>query len=149
LIDCHAEAAEIINLDQLLSLLEKVPADAYLLLLRTGFEVYRPSSAAQYALKGLGLGPEVGDWLRANRQIRMLGIDFISISSFWEIGRDAHRAFLGPYSSGSAPVLLIEDITLAPLSSLPSEIWVIPLQYTEAGGLPVTVIARYFDARRI
>jgi|TARA_B100000315_G_scaffold247539_1_gene276348 kynurenine formamidase len=47
-----------------------------------------------------GIDAEIGFWLRENRSIKMLGLDFISLSSYAhrKEGRRAHRAFLCPHN---------------------------------------------------
>lgn len=143
LIDCPAQPGEILGLARLGEALEAVPPETDLLLLRTGFEAWRDKDPQTYAARGPGLAPEIADWLRRRRQLKILGFDFISVSSFMhrEAGRQAHRAFLCAHDSGSAPILLLEDMALARMPGLPAEVWVVPLRFERADGAPVTVLA--------
>jgi len=143
LIDCRAEPGAIIGLDDIGDALEAMPPGVDLLLLRTGFEAWRDKDANVYATQGPGVAPEVARWLRRCGQIRIFGIDFISVSSFTnrELGRQTHREFLCADGSGLAPVLLLEDMALSGLAAAPKEVWVVPLRFAEADGAPATVLA--------
>lgn len=150
-IELKAESCEILGLERLQTELEKMPVEADILLIKTGFERYRnsPDTQNHYIFQGPGLSPEVGLWLRANRRLKMIGFDFISLSSYQNrtLGRETHRAFLAslPYENGKEneldPVLPIEDMHLARLSSIPEDLLVAPLFYEDADGSPVTVFA--------
>lgn len=144
LVDCAAGAGELLGLPRLGGDLEKIPEDCDLLLLRTGFEKWRTRDPEVYSLRGPGLAHDVCDWLRRNRRLKMLGLDFISVSSFAhrEEGRRAHRALLAAHDSGAEPVLPVEDMALDRLATVPTESWIIPIIFTEADGAPVTAIAR-------
>jgi arylformamidase len=120
---------------------QKIPDDCELLLIRTGFEAHRAEKI--YWEANPGLSPDLAAWLRSNRpQIRALGIDTISITSYQhrEVGREAHRAFLGRNRPGN-PILLIEDMKLGELSRNPKKVIVAPLLIKDADGSPVTVFA--------
>lgn len=144
LLDCAAEAGELLNLARLADDFRKIPQDCDLLLLRTGFEQWRTRDPERYSLRGPGLAQDACDWLRRNRRLKMLGLDFISVSSFAhrEEGRRAHRALLAAHDSGAEPVLPVEDLALAGLATAPVESWIIPILFSEADGAPVTAIAR-------
>jgi kynurenine formamidase len=144
LIDCVAEAGELLGLARLALDLEAIPLDCDLLLLRTGFEQRRATDPETYSLRGPGLAPEVCDWLRRHRRLRMLGLDFISVSSFShrDEGRQAHRALLAAHDSGTEPILPVEDMALGRLATAPAESWIIPILFLEADGAPVTAVAR-------
>lgn len=144
LIDCEAESEEILGLPRLLGDFGKIPDDCDLLLLRTGFEKWRNEDPVRYSLHGPGLGYDACEWLRQHRRLKMLGLDFISVSSFAhrEEGRRAHRALLAGHDSGAEPILPVEDMALARLATAPTESWIIPILYTEADGAPVTAIAK-------
>lgn len=144
LVDCAADAGELLGLARLGNDVEKIPEDCDLLLLRTGFERWRSRDPEAYSLRGPGLAHDVCDWLRRNRRLKMLGLDFISVSSFAhrEEGRRAHRALLAAHDSGAEPLLPVEDMALSRLATVPAELWIIPISFTEADGAPVTAIAR-------
>ncbi len=143
LIEAPCEPGTVLDRSGLGTALDAVPKDCDLLLLRTGAERWRSAQPAVYAKQGPGVAPDVAHWLRRNRKLKFLGMDFISVSSFAhrEIGRESHRAFLSPHESGNPPILLVEDMALARLVRAPQLVWVVPLCYTEADGAPVTVLA--------
>lgn len=145
LLDVPCAPAQMIDMERMGTMLDAVPQDCDMLMLRTGAEVWRSTSPDVYSTQGPGVAADVAFWLRTHRRIKMLGMDFISASSFAhrELGRAAHRAFLG--NGMGQPVLLVEDMALA---SLPGkmdavdEVWVVPLLYDNSDGAPVTVMAR-------
>lgn len=118
-----------------------IPADCDFLLIKTQFQKNR--SDALYWSNGPGLSPELAKWIRSNRpSIKILGFDFISITSFPNrpLGRIAHREFLGTQGQGK-PLRVIEDMKLDELTDSPKRIVVAPLLVKNADGTPVTVIA--------
>ena len=76
--------------------LEAVPIKTDLLLIKTGFAIFRnsndPLEREKYVSQGPGISPEIGNWLRKFRNVRAIGFDFISLTSYQhrEIGRRAH-----------------------------------------------------------
>ncbi|MGA1597659.1 MAG: cyclase family protein [bacterium] len=150
LIEQEATPGEIIGLERWLSALERVPEDTDLLLVKTGFEQHRaePGASSTYIFQNPGFAPEVGLWLRTHRKLRMIGFDFISLTSYTDrpLGRIAHRAFLAQNPEGASgpladPILIVEDMHLADLTAVPKRVIVAPLRYTSADGAPVTVLA--------
>lgn len=120
---------------------DKIPLDCDLLLIKTGFESKRNTEA--YWARNPGLSPVFGLWLRENRpHVRVIGFDFISITSYDHraLGKVAHNAFLHEEHKGH-PILAIEDMHLAKLTSSPKKIIVAPLRVIGSDGSPVTVIA--------
>jgi|Deesub1362B_J571_1020462.scaffolds.fasta_scaffold01777_5 kynurenine formamidase len=110
--------------------------DCDLLLIKTGFEKHRNED--MYWKNSPGLSPELATWLKENvKSIRAVGVDFISISSLSnrELGREAHRKFLGN------EILLIEDMHLSEVEEEPDEVFVFPLRIENADGSPCTVLA--------
>ncbi len=144
LLHLPSEPGELLGMERMASLLEQVPGDCDILLLRTGAQAWRTDAPDTYACRGPGVAAGVAHWLRSHRHLKFLGMDFVSISSHAhrDAGREAHRAFLGPQESGSAPILLIEDMALAELSAVPKEVWVVPILFSGADGAPATVFAR-------
>lgn len=87
-----------------------------------------------------GFAPEIAPWLRKIfPSIRFFGFDLISLSSFKhrDLGRQAHRAFL----CHEHPIMIVEDMNLAPLSSGFSckNLLISPLMIEGADGAPCTV----------
>ena len=153
LLEVAAAPGQILSLAELLPALAKMPSQTELLLIKTGFERFRerplPGEESPYIFQGPGISSEIGLWLRRNRHLKMIGFDFISVTNYSnrELGREAHRAFLGPIAPGnddlplSGPILIIEDMTLSGLSRAPRRVVVAPLRYDNADGAPATVIA--------
>ena len=102
---------------------------------------------SSYIFHGPGISPEIGLWLRENRRIKMLGFDFISLTSFEhrELGKHAHQSFLSMTSETfpGEPILVIEDMKLSVIDQAPRKVIVSPLLYENADGAPVTVFAVY------
>lgn len=145
LLDLPCEPGEILDMGRMGTMLESVAQDCDMLLLRTGAEAWRNAEPDVYSRRGPGVAADVALWLRAHRSIKMLGMDFISISSFAhrETGRAAHRAFLG--AGAGQPILLVEDMALAGLArriDALEEAWVVPMLYAGADGAPATVFGR-------
>ena len=91
--------------------------DCELLFIRTGFEKNRKKKV--YWKNAPALDAGLALWLKKNcPSIRALGVDFISISNLEnrELGRQAHKAFLG---NG---ILLIEDMKLKDLKGAPDSV---------------------------
>ena len=149
IIEYQAHANEIIGCEQILRQLETIPSETDILILKTNFGDIRTSGPeSDYIFNGPGLSPDIGIWLRKNRNIKMIGFDFISLSSYSnrELGREAHKAFLCKnYEglNGSAPILIIEDMDLTCLDVNPKKLTVLPLRFENSDGAPVTVIAEY------
>lgn len=120
---------------------DSIPADCDMLIIKTEFQKKRGEPA--YWSNGPGMSPEAAKWLRKNRpKIRVLGFDFISITSFQNrpLGRIAHKEFLSVDREGS-PLRVIEDMNLADLSISPAKVIIAPILVRTADGAPVTVIA--------
>ena len=119
----------------------KIKIGTDLLLIRTGFEIYR--STPSYWQKNSGLSADLAKGLRSNHSsIRALGVDVISITSrlHRNEGREAHREFLGD-NHQSDPIILIEDMSLSKYKNKISKIVILPLMIAGADGAPCTVIA--------
>ena len=143
-----ASPEEILAIDTLLNQLLAIPDDCDCLLINTKFSRFRNEDKQTYIFHNPGISPEVGIWLRKNTAIKMIGFDFISLSSFAhrDLGRKAHRAFLAELEIGGNnkdPILIIEDMDLSKLKVCPSKIIVSPLRFEMADGAPVTVFGLY------
>lgn len=113
------------------------------LLLRTGFEKYRNQD--RYIFENPGISSETIFWLRRNYpEIRCIGIDCISISSFShrEEGRFAHRAAFQTSVEMGPPLLLIEDMKLSVVENGSFfTLIVVPWQIEGIDSAPCNVIA--------
>jgi kynurenine formamidase len=132
-------SGQIVGCDQIQT--SEIPSDTDLLLIKTGFGLYRDSD--EYSLNNPGLAPDLADFLRERLpSLRVVGLDSVSISSYTdrESGRDAHRRFL----HHDRPILLLEDMDLSALGKTESlmEVLILPLRVTKADASPCTVIAR-------
>ncbi len=133
---------EIVIKNELIDLLIPVKdKDSYeLLIVKTGACHYRDEDKFWNA--NPGFAPEISDYLKENfKNIRVLGFDSISVSSFSErmIGREAHKRFLEP----SHPIMLLEDMDLRALDNTLSikSMIISPLRIGKCDGLPCTVFA--------
>jgi arylformamidase len=138
LIDIPLDAPELITQEHLSKVLSESSYDADLLLIRTGFEVFRGDR--RFWEMGPGLHPDLAAWLGTKfPRLRAVGIDCISVTSFQhrETGRDAHKALLG------AGWRLFEDLALANLSvGRLLTVIALPLRITHGDGAPCTIMAR-------
>ncbi len=116
---------------------EDLPEETDLCLMRTGFEAFRQQDLFWEA--GPGIGPEVANVLREQcPNLRAVGMDCISISSLKarDLGRKAHVAFL------QKDILLIEDMKLSEIKKEQRLLSVIclPLRVSDGDGAPCTVV---------
>ena len=128
--------------NELISLLEKLNNKSLydLLIIKTGLCYQRHEKV--FWESNYGFHPDIADYLRLNfPNIRVLGFDSISVSSFQErmLGREAHKAFLNP----TKPILLLEDMDLTFLdtNSKINKVDIVPLRIAKCDGLPCTIIA--------
>ena len=120
--------------------LNSVRRDTNILFFRSGWCKRRNDKS--YTTENPGVHPDVGKYLRKNfPNIRMIGIDWISLSSYLdrELGREAHKVFLNP-NGFNTPILIIEDVNLSgDLDGLVS-VWVIPIRMQQLDSAPCTII---------
>ena len=146
-IDLIINKNELISYNSIQDQLNEIPELTDILFFRTGFENYRNSSDIdKYIFYNPGISSEIGYWLRENKCIKMIGLDFISLSSYAHRGegRYAHQAFLCKYEIKDKlfdPILIIEDMKLSNYSIELSNIVISPLRIENGDGSPVTVIA--------
>lgn len=143
-INYQAKPKEIINIDNLKPKLLGIPSNTDILIIKTNFGQFRSIDPEKYIFSGPGIDPNLGSYLRKNTNIKMIGFDFISLSSYSNraLGRKSHIAFLSKLSKAKTldPILLIEDMDLTNLSNTPSQIIVSPIRFKVSDGAPVTVI---------
>ncbi|MBF0109470.1 MAG: cyclase family protein [Magnetococcales bacterium] len=139
LIDIACGPGEMIGV---LAVMEHVTSECDLVLFRTGFQRYRGTEV--YSMDNPGVDKEVGLWLRHNRPgVRALGMDFVSLTArrHRPEGRESHRTFLDPQSSGR-PIRLIEDMNLDHSLETLSQVIVAPLWMEDIDSAPCTVFGR-------
>jgi len=144
-IDINVDLEEIITLNKIKEQLDHLPKNTDLLIIRTGFGKYRKKNVKMYTLHNPGIASEIGEWLRKYRQIKMIGFDFISLSSYAnrELGRMAHKTFLAKMEFNGLlmePILIIEDMDLSKLNKSMEKVIVSPLRFHSSDGSPVTVM---------
>ena len=112
-----------------------------LLLIRTGF--HRKRDKRSYVESNPWIDNEAATFLRQLSNLRAIGIDTISISSFshLDIGEESHRILLAGGSVPSEPKLIIEDMNLPAELETMKRVFVIPLFISEADSAPCTVFA--------
>ncbi len=137
IIDISVGDAEIITVEALSAVVEDAIEDADLVLIRTGIEQYREQDT--FWEKPPGFDPALSEYLKSRfPSLQAIGMDVISLSSFQhrEVGREAHREFLG------ADIRVFEDLALAGiLSTSLQRVIALPLRFQGADGAPTTLIA--------
>lgn len=110
------------------------------LLIRTGHEKYRNDDPDTYRLHGPGIAPELALRLRSHENLRAVGIDAISVTSFQhrQLGRETHRNFFSPEFPDN--FMLIEDMHLAGIPDI-DQLIIEPYFWTGIDGSPVTILA--------
>ena len=141
-VDCPKDGPSLITIDDLQHgshMLQKSDC----LLLRTGFGRFRDEG--RYRTHNPGIAPETILWIRKEYpDIRCIGIDTISISSFQHrgAGREAHKAAFIEFDKLGEPLLIIEDIELNIKSSgMFKAIFVFPWQIEGLDSAPCSILA--------
>lgn len=116
--------------------------DSDIVLIRTGFgRRFRSLDKRRYESSGPGFSVGAAEYLRGFRELRAVGLDFISLSSpnFQEEGRTAHRILLS--NQNERAFFIIEDMKLDYDISKINRVFVAPLFIQGFDGSPVTIIA--------
>jgi arylformamidase len=77
----------------------------------------------------------------AERQVRMVGIDYLSVGAFKKDGRETHLALLG------VGIWIIEGLNLSKIRPGPVDLICLPLKLLGAEGAPARVVVRQRRAR--
>jgi arylformamidase len=72
----------------------------------------------------------------AERQVRLVGIDYLSVGGLKKDGRETHLALL------SAGIWIIEGLNLSQVKAGPVELLCLPLKLTNADGAPARALVR-------
>lgn len=124
-------------------------ADADALLVRTGFDALRDVDRATYRVLYPGFTVEAARFLRELPRLRAVAIDFLSVDGYVSGHRNgfaAHHALLDADSSTRPPLLLIEDVNLAPLVHRRlRRLFALPIRFRGAEAAPVSVLAEVED----
>jgi kynurenine formamidase len=144
IVDCPKDDASLISPEELQHASHML-LKSDCLLLHTGFGQLR--GEVRYRTHNPGIAPETILWIRREYpNIRCIGIDFISISSFQhrEIGREAHKAAFVESEELGEPLLLVEDLMLDILRDKRiSSLVLLPWQVESLDSAPCNVLAIY------
>jgi kynurenine formamidase len=143
ILDCPKKQEELIKLDEIF---EGDLKGKDCIIFRTGFGKYRKDDPETYLTLNPGIGSELVYYIRKSYpEIRCIGIDCVSISSFQnrEDGKKAHlNAFMKNEELGE-PLILVEDMKLDNIENEDLEsIMVVPWQIKGIDSAPCTVIAK-------
>jgi arylformamidase len=83
----------------------------------------------------VAVSPDGARWL-AERRVRTVGVDYLSVGGFHDDGAAVHRALLG------AGVWIIEGLDLSAVSPGPHELICLPLRIVGADGAPARALLR-------
>ena len=81
------------------------------------------------------ISPGAAEWL-AERQVRTVGVDYLSVGAFEKDGRETHLALLG------AGIWVIEGLNLSKVRPGPVDLICLPLKLEGAEGAPARVVVR-------
>lgn len=81
------------------------------------------------------ISPAAGAFL-AERQVRLVGVDYLSVGAFKKDGRETHLALLG------AGIWIIEGLNLSKVQPGPVDLICLPIKLLGAEGAPARVVVR-------
>jgi kynurenine formamidase len=142
LVDLKLQPGQVITVSMVEQAIDKNVVDADLVMIRTGFEQHRTEKV--YWENSPAYSPDLCNYFKQRYpSFSVIGMDTISISSLAhrDLGREAHRAFLGQ------GVRIVEDMKLGMISNikLVSKIFVMPIRQVHSDGAPVTAFAELND----
>lgn len=135
MIKIEANDEELIDLTK--EELSTIPLKTDFLIINTGYWKYR--NEKKYWNNNPGISPKLAKKLKEQfSKLRVLGVDLISITSYQHrsVGRVAHKVLLSEPS-----ILLIEDLDLSGLHSIPDKIIALPTLLKSVDGAPIHVVA--------
>lgn len=141
LLDLPCEFSHLIDEEDLKN--KGIPNDVDLLLIRTGMEKYRTDNDV-YWNSNPGISQNLPKYLRKKYpNLRCIGFDFISVTAWKhrQEGKEAHKNLLVP-SDGANPIWVIEDMSLAQVTTPLKQVIVAPLLVEDGNGGAVTVIGK-------
>ena len=137
LLDVKFDSDNIVLVEHIEAAIPNSQVDADFVLLRTGAELYRDKE--RFWKSPPGFSPEIYSYLQ-NRfpSFSAIGMDTISSFAHRELGREAHRVFLG------AGIRVFEDLKLKDIksSSKLHSITALPLRFFSGDGAPITIIGQ-------
>ena len=138
LIDLPKQDSELVTKADLEAYRDSI-READLLLLRTGFQIFRETDPLKYGSQNPGLSAEAARYITENfGNLRALGLDSVSLSPVQNRaeGRQAHRNLLNGRN-----FFIIEDMDLQSYQDNFRRVWVVPLYVEGVDSAPCTVIA--------
>jgi len=144
LIDIPKGDAELIDRSDLMKARDKISGKD-IILIRTGFGDLQSNDRQRYEFSGPGFSAEAAGYLQEFRDLRALGIDFISLNSpkFEEDGYRAHRILLS--KEVRSGFFIIEDMDLRQDFKSLKRLIVAPLYVKGFDSVPCTVIAETLE----
>lgn len=124
-----------------------LPRDADMVLVRTGFGVYRDDEKT-YIEESPGFSRAAAEhMLRSFPELRAIAMDLPSLAAWKHMdeGAEAHRVFLGCEGYSARTVLLIEDARIPMDLSTPSRVILAPWMVEGLDSAPCTLLAEYAD----
>jgi arylformamidase len=112
----------------------QIPMDCTRLLLRTSNSACW-GTAATFNPDYVALTPDGAQWL-VDRNIALVGIDYLSIERYQEPGQRTHRILL------EAGVVIVEGLNLSQTPPGRYELLCLPLRLDDAEGAPARVVLR-------
>lgn len=140
MIDISIEPATLLKSGKWLDLIDH---ETQFLILRSGFGQRR--HLKEYCTHNPGIHEQVGYDLRKRYpQIKVIGFDWISLSSFQyrEMGRKSHCAFLDP-NGDNHPILIVEDMKLDHIHKPLKSVVIAPILIKGVDSSPCTIIGEY------
>jgi kynurenine formamidase len=117
--------------------------DCDLLMLRTGFSVFRVEAPQRYEKEGPAIGSDAAEYLVLNFPLlSAVAVDFVSIGSYSDAadGERTHRALLG--GKNGHFICAIEDVNMSVIEKNKlKKVFALPLFVQEADSAPVTMLA--------
>lgn len=107
----------------------RIPAGTVRLLLKTGNSALWNEPSGPFPASYVALSPSAAEWL-AERGVRLVAIDFLSIEARDVPGRPVHRSLL------SAGVALLEGVDLRAVGEGPWHLVCLPLRLAGSDGAP-------------
>ena len=135
---------ELVSAQELEAYSDKI-AQADLLMIHSGFSVYRKQEPERYCKEGLGVSSDACKYLMETfPRLKSLAVDWISLSSYSnDDGLLAHQYMLSKYNRF---ICIIEDINLEEIAaSNIKKVYSVPLFIRGVDSSPVTVIAEIED----
>ena len=122
--------------------INKIDNNAECLLIKTNFGKFRGDDV--YWENSPYFTYELARALKSRDNIRLVGIDFISVSNInnKDEGRLVHKTLLS-FNAVRSSILILEDMDLSGISDAVKikKVWVFPLRVKNADGAPCSVIA--------